>query len=137
MTDKQQKFIILRAENISFDKIAEQLEVSKPTLIQWSKLFQDDIRALQFEAFIRIKEAYSNTTLKRYETTLKQLEKIEDYILEIDLSETKVTDLFKIKNSLMGQLESIEKRVKGNPNINQKNIIGQVEALEIMLNEIN
>lgn len=136
MTDKQQKFIILRADGISFDKISDDLKVSKPTLIQWSKLFQDDIRALQFEAFIKIKESYSNTTLKRYENTLKQLEKIEDYILEVDLSETKVTDLFKIKNSLVSQLDSIEKRVKGNPQINQKNIIGQVEALEIMLNEI-
>lgn len=136
MTDKQQRFIILRADNLSFDKISDELKVSKPTLIQWSKLFYDDIQALQFEAFIKIKESYSNTTLKRYENTLKQLEKIEDYILEVNLAETKITDLFKIKNSLVSQLDSIEKRVKGNPQINQKNIIGQVEALEIMLNEI-
>lgn len=137
MTDKQQSFIILRAENISFDKIAEQLGVSKPTLIQWSKLFYDDIQALQFEAFIKIKESYSNTTLKRYENTLKQLEKIEDYILEADLSQSKITDLFMIKNSLVSQLDSIERKVKGNPKVTQKNIIGQVEALEIKLNEID
>ena len=137
MTDKQQQFIILRAENISFDKISNDLKVSKPTLIQWSKLFQDDIKALQFEAFVKLKETYSNTTLKRYETTLQQLEKIEYYILEADLSQSKITDLFMIKNSLVGQLDNIERKVKGNPNINQKNVIGQVEALEIKLNEID
>ena len=136
MTNKQQQFIILRADGISFDKISDDLKVSKPTLIQWSKLFQDDVRALQFEAFVKLKETYSNTTLKRYETTLKQLEKIEDFILETDLSQTKITDLFMIKNSLVGQLDNIERKVKGNPNINETNIIGQVEKLEIMLNEI-
>ncbi len=137
MTEKQQRFIILRAENLSFDKISDDLKVSKPTLIQWSKLFQDDIKALQFEAFIKLKEAYSNTTLKRYENTLKQLQKIENYILEADLSQTKITDLFMIKNSLVGQLESIERITKGNPQINQTNILGEAEALEIKLNEIN
>ena len=137
MKDKQQRFIILRADNLSFDKISDVLQVSKPTLIQWSKLFQDDIKSLQFEAFIKIKESYSNTTLKRYETTLKQLEKIEDCISEADLSQSKITDLFMIKNSLIEQLDRIERNTKGNPKINQTNILGQNEALEIKLNEIS
>ena len=137
MNEKQQRFIILRAENISFDKISDDLKISKPTLIQWSKLYQKEIKELQFEAFIKIKMAYSNNTLKRYETTLKQLEKIEDYILEADLSQSKITDLFMIKNSLVGQLDNIERKVKGNPNISQKNVLGENEYLEIQLNEID
>jgi len=137
MNEKQQRFIILRAENISFDKISDDLKISKPTLIQWSKLYQKEIKELQFEAFIKIKEAYSSNTLKRYETTLKQLEKIEDYILEADLSQSKITDLFMIKNSLVGQLDNIERKVKGNPNISQKNVLGENEYLEIQLNEID
>jgi predicted XRE-type DNA-binding protein len=137
MTEKQQRFIILRAESLSFDKISDDLKISKPTLIQWSKLFQKEIQELQFEAFIKLKETYGNNTLKRYEINLKQLQKIEDYILEADLSQTKITDLFMIKNSLVAQLESIERKTKGNPQINQTNILGEVETLEIKLNEIN
>ncbi len=137
MNEKQQKFIILRAENISFDKISEDLKVSKPTLIQWSKLYQKEIKDLQFEAFIKIKEAYSFTSKSRYEKILQQLDKIEDYILEADLSQSKITDLFMIKNSLVGQLDNIERKIKGNPNISQKNVLGENEYLEIQLNEID
>ena len=32
MTDKQKQFIILRAENLSFDKISNNLKISKPTV---------------------------------------------------------------------------------------------------------
>jgi hypothetical protein len=41
--DKRQKFIELRAEGMSFDKIAEKLHISKPTLIKWSRAFKEDI----------------------------------------------------------------------------------------------
>lgn len=34
----------LRAENIGFDKIAKQLEVSKSTLITWSKIYELNIQ---------------------------------------------------------------------------------------------
>jgi len=137
MNDKQQKFILMRADGKSFDVIAKDLQVSKPTLIQWSKLYQKEIKELQFEAFIKIKEAYSFTSKSRYEKILQQLDKIEDYILEADLSNTSIKDLFVIKNSLVAQLERIEKNTKGNPNLNQKNILGELEPLEIQLNEID
>lgn len=38
---KIQKFIELRAEEISLDKISKIIDVSKPTLVKWSK---DDLR---------------------------------------------------------------------------------------------
>lgn len=71
MNSKQNKFIIFRAEGISFDTIAEELKTSKSTLIQWSKLFEDEIKSLQFETFIQIKEVYSWNTKNKYETLLK------------------------------------------------------------------
>ena len=39
----QQQFVLLRAEGRSFNRIAEELNVSKPTLINWSRKFQFDI----------------------------------------------------------------------------------------------
>jgi transposase len=37
----REQFIELRAENISFDKIAKQLKVSKSTLMAWAKSFMN------------------------------------------------------------------------------------------------
>ena len=47
MTNPQSLFIGLRAEGKSFSAIAQELKVSKPTLIHWSKLFENEIKDLQ------------------------------------------------------------------------------------------
>jgi len=46
----REKFIELRAENISFNKIAKQLKVSKSTLIMWARLYEMEKRDL-FQTF--------------------------------------------------------------------------------------
>jgi len=43
--ETHQKFISLRAQGISFQRIAEELKVSKPTLISWSRKFQSEAAA--------------------------------------------------------------------------------------------
>ena len=43
MTNKQREFILLRADGLSFDKIATTLKVSKASLILWSKLLEEQI----------------------------------------------------------------------------------------------
>lgn len=59
--EKQQKFIELRAEGLSFDEIAKKVNISKPTLIKWSKELKDKIEEVtqiieeQFLAEQRIK----------------------------------------------------------------------------------
>jgi len=134
-TAKQNEFIVLRADGISFDKIAKQLHTSKPTLIQWSKLFQDEIKDLQFSSFVAIKEQYKWNTKKKYETLLKQLDKIDTGIDGADLKETSIKDLFTIKNNIMMQLDSIEKRVTVNPQITQTDTYGMKEQLTFNLYE--
>ena len=135
ITAKQMEFITLRAENISFDKISKQLKISKTTLIQWSKLFEDNIKELQFLAMVEIKKKYSNTVAKRYETLLQQLDKIDKAILEADLLETPLKDLIQLQQHTYSQIESIEKRFKTKAYITNKNEFGMVENLELALNE--
>lgn len=59
--EKQQRFIELRAEGLSFDEIAKKVNISKPTLIKWSKELKDKIEEVtqiieeQFLAEQRIK----------------------------------------------------------------------------------
>ena len=134
-TPTQTKFILLRSDGLSFDKIAKELKVSKVTLIQWSKLFEDDIKELQFLAMVEIKKQYSNTVAKRYETLLQQLDKIDNAILDADLSEESLKDLIQLQQHTYSQIESIEKRFKTKAYITNKNEFGMVENLELALNE--
>lgn len=136
MNTKQQEFIILRADGVSFDKISDNLKTSKPTLIQWSKLYEDEIKELQFTAFLKIKEAYSWNTKKKYETLLEQLEKIDKGIIKADLSQTSLKDLFTVKNNILCQIESIEKKVATNPRLTKTSELGFTETLMLKLNEV-
>ena len=135
MTDKQNRFLTLRAEGKSYDAIAKELKKSKPTLIQWSKLFENEIKDLQFESFLQIKEAYSWSVKTKYEMTLKQLNKIDDAILNADLASSNIKDLFTIKNSLLFQLEAIEKKISVDAKIKQSDDFGNVERLRLKLSE--
>lgn len=134
-TTKQNEFILLRASGTSFDNIAKSLKVSKKQLIQWSKLFEEDIKALQFEAFIQIKETYSYNQKSRYEMLLKQLDKIDNAILNTDYTKATPKELFTIKNEISYQLEKIEKTIKVNSNVVTTNELGYKEQLEFKLNE--
>ena len=137
MNKQQREFILLRADGISFDKIATQLKVSKASLIQWSKLFEDEIKEIQFEAFIKIKELHSFNTQKRYNTLLEQLTIIDEGIKSADLSKATIKDLFTIKNDILMQLDKIENKITADPKITQKNEYGMTERLTLKLNEIN
>lgn len=136
MTKPQREFILLRADGISFDKIAIQLKVSKASLIQWSKLFEDEIKEIQFEAFIKIKELHSFNTQSRYNTLLEQLKIIDDGIESADLSKATIKDLYTVKNDILLQLDRIENKIKTNARVTVTNDFGLTEKLELKLNEV-
>ena len=136
MDAKQREFILLRADGLSYDKIALKLKVTKSTLIQWSKLFEEDIKELQFHALAELKQTYTWNIKSKYETLLKQLQKIDDAILDADLSTTQIKDLFTIKQNLVYQLESLEKKVSIKSNVVTPNILGEKEDIPMRLNEV-
>jgi transposase len=55
----KEKFILLRGEGLSFDKIAKRIKVSKPTLIEWQREFQEEIKEAQEIRFGEILEKYN------------------------------------------------------------------------------
>lgn len=136
MNNKQREFILLRADGISFDKIATQLKVSKASLIQWSKLFEDEIKELQFEAFIKIKELYTFNTQTRYKNLLEQLTIIDDGIVNADLSKATIKDLFTIKNDILMQVDKIESKIKTSARVKVTNEFNITEMLNLKLNEV-
>ena len=136
MTNPQSLFIGLRAEGKSFNAIAQELKVSKPTLIQWSKLFESEIKDLQFDTFVTIKESHAWSSRQKYETMLKQLGKIDDAILNADLTSSNIKDLFTVKTNLLMQLETMEKKISADTKLNQTDDFGNVERLRLKLNEV-
>ena len=138
MNDKQKKFLILRADGLSFDKIVKELKVSKPTLIQWSRLFQEDIQDLQFQDMRDLKEKYQYSKSARYEQLLKHLEKFNKAIDEADLTSATIKDLHLIKNDILLKLEQIEKRtVYTNTNlVTTCEITGKKEVITLQLSEL-
>ena len=134
-TPTQTKFILLRSDGISFDKIAKELKVSKVTLIQWSKLFEDNIKELQFLAMVEIKKQFSHSIKSRYEILLKQLDKIDNAILEADLSEESLKDLIQLQQHTYSQITMIENKVSVSAYVTTENELGYKEGLKLTLNE--
>jgi len=51
----KERFLALRAQGLSFEKIARQLKVSKQTLINWSREFRYEISNLPVNAATKMR----------------------------------------------------------------------------------
>ncbi len=86
-TDTKQKFIELRAKGNSYDKIAEELSVSKQTLINWSKELDIQIanyKAIEMEALY---EQHYVSKQKRVEMLGNKLEKMNEELEKRDYAD--------------------------------------------------
>lgn len=107
---QKQKFISLRAEGFSFDEIAKRINISKPTLIKWSKEFNDEIQEIRksaderfiFEEKIRRKNR-AKRIRNELEKAYKALEKTnydklskKEIIQIVDKLESKFAEITKI-----------------------------------------
>lgn len=107
----KEKFIELRARGLSFNKIAEKIEVSKPTLLKWSSEFSDEIANRRFLASEELLERYQLTKIARMEVFAKTLNLAlqEFQARKFDLLSTK--DLLTLINFLDNQLSKEAKSV--------------------------
>ena len=85
-SETQKKFIELRAQGLSFSKIAQKLKVSKQTLINWSKDYKEEIanlRAIELEA---LQEEYYLLRESRIRLFGETVQKIREELSRRDLS---------------------------------------------------
>jgi hypothetical protein len=108
MTDieKQQRFVFLRAEGWSFARIAEELQVSKPTLINWSRKFQFDIQNQRAIIVETLQEKWLATRDVRVNALGEQLRKVETELARRDISKLPTGRLFALADSLRRQIKS-------------------------------
>jgi transcriptional regulator with XRE-family HTH domain len=95
-TNTKEKFIELRAQGYSFDKIAKELGKAKQTLVDWSRELQEEIanrKALELEALYEKFYLLKEHRLKTFGATLSKLQKeIESRNLS-DVPTDKLLDL--------------------------------------------
>lgn len=106
--DQQQRFIELRAKNHSFDAIAQDIGVSKPTLIKWSRELEVELinqKALELDA---IKRQYSVTREHRIALLGGQLKTIREELATRDLKEVPTSQLIRLTMLLNTELEKLE-----------------------------
>ncbi|HEX8974354.1 MAG TPA: helix-turn-helix domain-containing protein [Patescibacteria group bacterium] len=105
---KQAQFIEMRATGMSFAKISEQLGVSKPTLISWSKDFELDIQNLRTIEQEALREKYLITKEKRIEMLGDSLDKVKQELAKRDLSEVPTEKLFALNIKLLQEIKAEE-----------------------------
>jgi len=102
------KFIELRANFCSYDEIAKQIKVSKPTLINWSAKYKREIDKLKFIKLDGLLKAFREVEEARLEYLLKLKNKILDEIEKRDLSKVKFVDLLLAVEKIDAKIDRIK-----------------------------
>ena len=98
--------MVLRAKGKSFSSIAQELKVSKQTLINWSRDLKGEIENLESIEVEALREKYSLTTQKRLEFLGESLNKIKNELESRDLSEIPIDRLLTMYFNCLKQLQT-------------------------------
>jgi len=94
--EQKNQIAVLRAQDVSYLKIADKLKISKPTIIEAVKEMQNLILNLQSIEIEALKETLNLTHRYRLETLSKMLEKIKAEILSRDLKDIPADKLIEL-----------------------------------------
>lgn len=96
---KKVKFVQMRAEGATYEAISKELEISKPTLISWSKELQDELHNAKALKILELKAQYKLNNERRFKLQSVLLDKIEEAIEQADFSKISKEKL--IKNAIL------------------------------------
>ncbi len=108
--ETKNKFVELRAKGLTYDKIADELEVTKRTLINWSKDFEEEIANLKATELEALQEQYFMKKEKKIRLFGDKFIAIIKELDKRDLSEIPTEKLFDlmIKYSIYLSNEEVE-----------------------------
>jgi orotate phosphoribosyltransferase-like protein len=106
-TDTKNRFLELRAQGWSLARIADHLNVSKRTLVDWNQHSQTELRILRSVEL----EALHEKLLASHEAELTQLtvhlKRIEDELNKRELQFVSTENLFRLAGQLRQQLQQL------------------------------
>lgn len=99
--EMKHEFIRMRAEGLSYEKIAEQLHISKATCTAWEKELKAEINQLQQEALNGLYTSYGMAKEARIRRIGDTLRRVDEALASADLTEIAPEKLldFKLKYS--------------------------------------
>ena len=107
--EQQARFIELRGKGMSFQKIAEEIGVSKPTLIKWNGELLEQVKEAQYMEFENLVEEYGLFRKKRFEIYCKALNSaLKEFQERAETGELKKVPTDKLLNIV----EQLEKRLE-------------------------
>lgn len=104
----REQFVELRAAGKSFASIAEELGVSKPVLVDWSRQLREQVANLKQIRLEAIKEKYRMGEERRMELFSRQLSAVEGELAKRDLSELPTARLFDVLVKLSRELNTTD-----------------------------
>lgn len=103
--DTVQRFIELRSQGWTFARLMAELNVTKPTLIAWSRKHQfqiQNLRAIELEA---LADQWLASVTDRVSALGAQLRKVEAEIATRDIADLSTSHLYSMARSLRSQIE--------------------------------
>ena len=100
-----QRFIELRASGWIYARLMTELNVSKPTLIAWSRKYQFQIQNLKAIELEALSDKWLASTTDRVNALGAQLRKIEEELAKRDPAALSTSQLFALARILRRQIE--------------------------------
>ena len=100
-----QRFIELRAQGLSYARLMTELNVSKPTLIAWSRKHQFEVQNLKAIELEALREKWLASTTDRVSALGEQLHQIEALLRQRDVGQLTTPQLHTLARSLRRQIE--------------------------------
>jgi len=108
--EEKQRFIQLRAQGLSFDRIAEEMEVSKNTLLTWSGELFREVQEAQFHEQENLLNQYSVMRRTRFEVYSRLLsEALQELSNRAENNKLSKMDTDKLLNLALRIEERLEK----------------------------
>ena len=104
----KQQFIELRAKDESFAAIAKKLNVSKPTLIKWSRELSDQLSQAKAIELDTLQKQYYASKRHRLIVLGKRLQKVREELDSRELSDIPTERLIQLERRLTALLEKEE-----------------------------
>ena len=110
-TETRNRFVELRAQGMSFAKIAEQLDVSKTTLVDWSRQLKNDIANMKEIELEELRDRHNMSERTRIELIGGQLARIQEELAKRDFSDVPTPALLSLFMKFAPLLEKEHKAV--------------------------
>lgn len=125
--DQKDKFIQLRAQGLSFDKIAEQTGISKPTLIKMNRELQVEVNRLKLINLESLADSYGMLRAQRIQHIGNLLNRVDTALEQVEFDQLptdRIRLLFELRFKLTDRLQREFEFTHKEPGIGSSNVEG-------------